>query len=296
MEKRNVLILGGGGRLGAALTRAYKKSCNLTSLGRSEADLQRPGALGEIIRRSGANVVINCAAMTNVDLCETERDLALQVNATAPQAIAQAASAIGARLIHISTDYVFSGKTDRPYVEADIVNPVSWYGETKRRGEVLVLDDARCHVVVRVAWVFGPDRDSFLDKALQAAARGEQVRAVADKYSSPTYTQDVAEALAVFFAEDAPGGAYHLCNAGICSWRDWAQYAIDSAIRQGANLKTQSVEPLKLVDIKAMVAQRPVYSAMMCRKIEGLLGRAIRSWKDAVDEYVSLLMTSGRIR
>lgn len=295
MDKRNVVILGGGGRLGAALTRAYKDSFNVTSLGRSEADLQKPETVAEIIRRSEAHLVINCAAMTNVDLCEAERDLALQVNAKAPQAIAQAASASGARLIHISTDYVFSGQVDRPYQENDMADPVSWYGETKKRGELLVLEDACCHAVVRVAWVFGPDRDSFLDKALQTAARGEQVSAVSDKYSSPTYTKDVAKALAVFFEDDVPGGVYHVCNAGICSWQEWAQYAIESAIRQGATIKPQNVVHLKLIDIKAMVAQRPVYSAMTCRKIEKLLGHDLRGWTEAVDEYVALLMAQGRI-
>jgi|694.fasta_scaffold05372_15 dTDP-4-dehydrorhamnose reductase len=295
MDKRNVVILGGGGRLGAALTRAYKDSFNVTSLGRSEADLQKPETVAEIIRRSEAHLVINCAAMTNVDLCEAERDLALQVNAKAPQAIAQAASASGARLIHISTDYVFSGQVDRPYQENDMATPVSWYGETKKRGELLVLEDACCHAVVRVAWVFGPDRDSFLDKALQTAARGGQVSAVSDKYSSPTYTKDVAKALAVFFEDDVPGGVYHVCNAGICSWQEWAQYAIESAIRQGATIKPQNVVHLKLIDIKAMVAQRPVYSAMTCRKIEKLLGHDLRGWTEAVDEYVALLMAQGRI-
>jgi dTDP-4-dehydrorhamnose reductase len=295
MDERNVLILGGGGRLGAALTRAYKDSFNVTSLGRTEADLQRPEKVADVIRRSEAHLVINCAAMTNVDLCETERDLALLVNATATKAIAQAASANGARLIHVSTDYVFSGKADRPYEEDDKPNPVSWYGETKMRGEFLVLEDSPGHAVVRVAWVFGPDRDSFLDKALQTAARGEPLRAVADKYSSPSYTKDVAQALMVFFKDDVPGGVYHVCNSGICSWWEWAQFGIDAAIRQGASIKPQSVEPLRLTSIKAMVAQRPIYTAMRCRKIEKYLGHALRSWSDAVDDYVALLISQGRI-
>jgi dTDP-4-dehydrorhamnose reductase len=105
----------------------------------------------------------------------------------------------------------------------------------------------------------------------------------------------VAKALAVFFEDDVPGGVYHVCNAGICSWQEWAQYAIESAIRQGATIKPQNVVHLKLIDIKAMVAQRPVYSAMTCRKIEKLLGHDLRGWTEAVDEYVALLMAQGRI-
>ncbi len=295
MEKLNVLILGAGGRLGAALARAYDKDFCVTALGRKDADLSQPDKVKRIVGESGADVVINCAAITNVDLCETERELAELVNATAPGVLAEAAAASGARFVHISTDYVFSGLKDHPYTEEDTPDPASWYGETKKRGDDLVLAADARNAVVRVAWVFGPDRDSFLDKALQTAARGEQVRAVADKYSSPTYTLDAAAALRALINADAPGGIYHVCNSGICSWQEWAQHGIDSAIRQGAAIKPQEVAAIKLCDIKAMKAPRPVFSAMSCRKIESLLGHEMRSWRCAVDEYLGLLLEVDRI-
>lgn len=292
-----IMILGAGGRLGAALARAYAAEHEVVACGRREADLGTPDAVANLVTELRPGIVINSAAMTNVDVCESDRVTAETVNAAAPAAIAKAAGDIGARLIHISTDYVFSGETDRPCAEEDDAQPISWYGATKRAGEKAVLEAGERHGVVRVSWVFGPDRDSFIDKALATALRGDPVRAVADKYSSPTFTPDVADGLRALLPEDAPGGIYHLCNRGVCTWQSWAQQAIDCAVTLGLPIAPgTTVEPLKLADIKAMVAKRPVYTAMSCAKIERLLGRPMRPWQDAVADYVRLLRDEGRLR
>lgn len=290
-----MLIFGAGGRLGAALAREYSSSWDVRALGRKEADLSNPDAVADLVHAEKPAVVINSAAMTNVDVCETERDLARTVNADAPGAMARACTDCGARLIHISTDYVFSGKADQPYDEDAEPDPISWYGRTKLEGEEQVLAAGDRHAVARVSWVFGPDRDSFVDKALQQSLRGEPVKAVADKWSSPTYTFDVAQALAALCADAAPGGIYHVCNRGVCTWRDWAEEGIKAASELGLPVQTKSVEPLKLSDIKAMVAARPVYSPMSCGRIEELLGRPLRSWQEAVEAYVRLLAETGRL-
>ena len=290
-----MLVFGAGGRLGAALAREYASAWEVRALGRQEADLSNPAAVASLVHTEKPVVVINSAAMTNVDVCETERDLARTVNADAPCAMARACTDGGARLIHISTDYVFSGNAKEPYDEDAAPDPVSWYGQTKLEGEEQVLSAGDRHAVVRVSWVFGPDRDSFVDKALQQSLRGEPVKAVADKWSSPTYTLDVAQALRALFDADAPGGVYHICNRGVCTWRDWAEEGIKAAAALGLPVKTTEVEPLKLSDIKAMVAQRPVYSPMTCGRIEGLLGHPLRSWQDAVNAYVRLLAETGRL-
>ncbi len=267
----------------------------MQALGRRDADLGRPEHLAELVRAAAPEVVINCAAMTNVDACETERDLAETVNAVAPGVLGRACSDLGARLIHVSTDYVFSGEKDTPYDEQDTPKPLSRYGETKRRGEVNAMASDPRHAVVRVAWVFGPDRDSFVDKALHAAIRGETVRAVADKFSSPTYTVDAAAALAGLFADHAAGGMYHLCNRGVCSWQEWAQAGINEAIRLGVPIANPVVEPIKLSDLAVMKARRPVYTVLGCDRLEGLLGRPMRSWPEAVADYVRLLREEGRL-
>jgi dTDP-4-dehydrorhamnose reductase len=292
---KTILIFGANGRLGAALARAYADTAKVRALGRAEADLADPAAVASLVRGSGADIVINSAAMTNVDVCETERDLARTVNADAAGAIARACTEVGARLIHISTDYVFSGEGREPYDEEATPDPISWYGRTKLEGEEQVLAAGDRHAIVRVSWVFGPDRDSFVDKALHSALRGEPVKAVADKWSSPTYTLDVAAALRSLFPDDAPGGIYHVCNRGVCTWRDWAEEGIKAATALGLPVKTREVEPLKLTDITAMVARRPVYSPMTCARIEELLEHPLRPWQDAVADYVRLLADQGRL-
>lgn len=295
MDKRHVLIFGAAGRLGAALARAYQGEFNIVPLGRAEADLAFPDAVAEVIRMRRPDAVVNCAAMTNVDACERDQDLARTVNATAPAAMARACSETGAKLVHVSTDYVFDGTSSSPYPESAEPRPLSWYGHTKRQGELGVLEEGAAHTVVRVSWVFGPDRDSFIDKALQTARRGEPVQAVADKFSSPAYTLDLGAALRPLLLDPQQTGIFHACNRGICTWQDWAQAAIDSALEAGIPLKVRQVEPLSLADIKAMTAKRPVHSAMSCQRLEALTGRPMRSWQEAVADYVRLLVREGRL-
>jgi dTDP-4-dehydrorhamnose reductase len=290
-----ILIFGARGRLGAALAREYAGFWEVVGLGRRDGDLSDPVAAAAIIRAENPAVVINSAAMTNVDACESERDLAQTVNADAAGELARACTAVGARLVQISTDYVFSGEGRVTYNEDAAPEPISWYGRTKLEGEEQVLAAGDHHAVVRVSWVFGPDRDSFVDKALQTALRGEPVKAVADKWSSPTYTLDVADALRAIFVPDAPGGIYHICNRGVCTWQEWAQAGIDAALALGLPVKTRTVEPLRLADITAMVARRPVHSPMTCARIEELLVRPLRPWREAVAAYVRLLADQGRL-
>lgn len=295
MTRKKLLVFGAGGRLGSALARAYAAESDVVAFGRQEADFSKPDAVAALVRREEPGLVINCAAMTNVDECETARDLVRVVNADAAGALARACTEAGARLLQISTDYVFSGEASAPYDEDAEAAPISWYGETKREGERLVMSAGGHHAVVRVSWVFGPDRDSFIDKALQTSLRGEPVRAVDDKWSSPTYTLDISEALRALFPDDAPGGVYHVCNRGVCTWREWAQEGIDAAATLGLPVKTRQVEPLKLSDITVMVARRPVYTPMGCTRLETLVGKPLRSWQDALGDYVRLLADAGRL-
>lgn len=295
MTRKKLLVFGAGGRLGSALARAYAAESDVVAFGRQEADFSKPDAVAALVRREEPGLVINCAAMTNVDECETARDLARVVNADAAGALARACTEAGARLLQISTDYVFSGEASAPYDEDAEAAPISWYGETKLEGERLVMSAGGHHAVVRVSWVFGPDRDSFIDKALQTSLRGEPVRAVDDKWSSPTYTLDISEALRALFPDDAPGGVYHVCNRGVCTWREWAQEGIDAAAALGLPVKTRQVEPLKLSDITVMVARRPVYTPMGCTRLETLVGKPLRSWQDALGDYVRLLADAGRL-
>lgn len=294
--KQKIMILGAGGRLGAAMTREYGRDFDVLGLNRTDGDLFQPEKVCERIRADRPDTVINCAAMTNVDVCETERDAAMLVNAVAPEQMSQTCHEVGARMIHIGTDYVFSGTKTEPYRESDETMPRSWYGETKLAGEHRVLAASPRHVVARVSWVFGPDRDSFIDKALANSLRGEPVKAVADKWSSPTYTLDAVKALGAFLQNrELPGGLFHVCNQGTCTWQDWAQCALDAALDLGCDVRTSTVEPLKLADITAMIAPRPVYSAMDCSKLTQITGHLMPDWRSAVISYVGLLREDGRL-
>ena len=286
-----IVIVGAGGRLGAALIREYRDKFDVVGFTHAQIDLADFDELEETISRVDFDLLINCAALTNVDLCEEQPDQAFRVNAGAPELLAQVCTNKQARLIHFSTDYVFDGEKREPYGEEDPANPISVYGESKREGEKLVLQTQDRHLVVRVSWVFGPDRPSFVDGVIKRARENDHVDAIGDKFSTPTYTRDIAQMLPQFFDVGASrtgisGGFLHFANAGECSWQEYAQFALDSCHSLGIPLKARTVSPLKLVDMKDWIARRPVYSVLSTEKFFSLTGTTPRTWRDAVGDYI----------
>src|SRR5438874_7152899 len=234
-----IVILGAGGRLGAALVRKCREKFDVVGFDHAQLDLEKADQIRDKLSPLKFDLLINCAAMTNVDLCESERDQAFAVNATAPKVLAEICSEKKVKLIHFSTDYVFDGAKNEPYVETDAAKPISLYGESKRRGEenILALEDR--HLVVRVSWVFGPDRPSFVDAMIKRAREEEKIDAVAGKFSTPTYTSDIARMLTQFLDVDVPGGILHFANSGECSWQEYAQHALDACHALGIPLKAK---------------------------------------------------------
>ena len=284
---QTIVVTGAGGRLGAALVRQWKSANeDVIGLKRADLDLSRPERMRDALESLDFGVLVNCAAQTNVDRCETHFDEAMRINAQAVGELAEICQEKGARCIHISTDYVFDGEKETPYTEDDQPQPISRYGESKLAGEFALLDVSSTNLVVRVSWVFGPDRPSFVDQILQKARTEERVAAIADKIAVPTYTLDAALLLRPFLFELQVGGVIHLCNAGDCSWLEYAQHALDCAAEAGLELKTYAVEPLKLDEMKAFIAKRPRYSAMSTDKLANLIGQKPRSWRNAVREHV----------
>ena len=281
-----IIILGAGGRLGAALTREYREKFDVVAFNHSQLDLANVGEIHHNIDELKFDVLINTAAFTNVDLAESQREQAFAINADAPKHLAEICSEKKAKLIHFSTDYVFDGEKREPYSETDVAKPISVYGASKRAGEenVLALQDR--HLVVRVSWVFGPDRPSFIDAMIKRAREEESIDAITDKFSTPTYTRDIAEMLSQFFEVDVPGGVLHFANAGECSWQEYAQHALDRCQASGVSLKAKTVGALKLADMKDWVARRPVYSVLSTAKYAKLSGGSPRSWRDAVSDYI----------
>lgn len=283
-NEMKLVVIGSGGRLGAALLRAYTEKFSVTGFNRAELDLSKPDEIRAKIFDLDFDVLINAAAFTNVDLCETEKETAFAINADAPRILAEICRDKNAKLIHISTDYVFDGQKRQPYTEEDAANPISAYGESKRAGEKFVLQASDRHVVARVSWVFGPDRPSFVDGMIKRARDEEKIEAIGDKWSTPSYTLDLAEMLPHVFDVDA--GILHLSNAGQCTWQEYAQHALDCCRAAGIQLKATKVSSTKLVDMKNWVAHRPVYSVLSAAKYHGLTGIKPRSWRDAVADYI----------
>lgn len=281
-----IVIIGSGGRLGAALMREFAGKLDVAGFNHAQLDLADEKQIREQIASLEFDVLINAAAFTNVDLCETEKEQAFRINAEAPRVLAEIARDKQAKLIHFSTDYVFDGEKREPYLETDPANPISAYGESKRAGEKNVLAVQDRHLVVRVSWVFGPDRPSFVDAIIKRARENEHVDAIADKFATPTYTKDIAQMLSRLLDVDLAGGTLHFANGGECSWQDYAQHAIDCCHKLGVPLKARRVAPLKMGDMKSFVARRPIYSVLSTAKFTSLTGTPPRSWRDAVAEYV----------
>ena len=282
-----IVILGAGGRLGAALVREYREKYEIAGFSHTQLDL---ASLDDVRRKLDAmnfDALINAAAFTNVDACETERDRAFLINAEAPGVLAEICNAKGAKLIHFSTDYVFDGRKRAPYTEEDQANPISLYGESKLAGERNVLAAEDGHLVVRVSWVFGPDRPSFVDAMIKRAQQDEKIDAISDKFSTPTYTHDIADMLPQFFDRGVAGGILHFSNAGKCTWQEYAQWALDCCHDAGFSLKGRTVGALKLSEMTNWVARRPVYSVLSTGKYRELTGTAPRAWRDAVADYIT---------
>lgn len=284
--QKTILILGGRGRLAASLAAQWSPRHRVVSWGRDEADVSNLEKLRARLDSVEFDILVNGSGATNVDACESARDGARLVNALAPQVMAECARRRGARLIHFSTDYVLSGSNPAPCTEDEPPRPTGWYGATKLEGENLVLADDPRHLVVRVSWVFGPAKPSFVDMIVQRALENDRVEAVADKFSSPTYAPDVAGWLEPFIAESASGGLFHACNTGSCTWRDFGQKALDLAAEAGLPLRTKTVEPIPLASMKQFVAPRPVFTTLSTAKLAAAIGHLPRHWHDALREYI----------
>ena len=283
---RRIAIIGANGRLGAALAREYRRDFEVTSFERRQLDLGQLDRVRSALSEAKFDLLINCAALTNVDYCESHREEAFLVNVEAPRLLAEITNERSAKLVHFSTDYVFDGKKSDPYTEEDKAVPLSVYGESKLEGEDRVLEISLQHLVVRLSWVFGPDKPSFIDQIIQRARENDVVTAVADKFSAPTYTIDVASWLCLAINENA-NGILHLANSGGCSWQEWAQYALDVCRSLGIPLKAERIGAVSLADMKNFVAQRPVNTVLSTAKFAALTGVQPRHWREAVAEYIS---------
>ena len=282
-----IVIIGSGGRLGAALVREWTAAGDeVAGFNHKTLDLGDSAAIHAALDPLEFDALVNCAALTNVDYCESHGEEAHRINAGAVADLGEICAAKNARMIHISTDYVFDGEKRTPYIEEDAARPLGIYAASKLAGESELLAKWPGHLIARVSWVFGPDRPSFVDQILKRALETDALGAIADKIAVPTYTLDLAQWLRPFLRDVREGGLLHLCNAGECTWQQYGQFAIDRAAAAGISFKGRTVAPQKMSDITAFIAERPVYTVMSTAKLTRLTGIEPRSWQDAVEKYV----------
>jgi dTDP-4-dehydrorhamnose reductase len=281
-----VLIIGSGGRMGAALARHLRHTRDVLGWNRADLDISKPAAVREAVRGQDFSTVIYTAGTTNVDRCEEFPEESHATNTETPHVLAEVCRERGARLIHVSTDYVFDGNDPALRKETDPAEPICKYGLHKLEGERAVLDVSPEFLILRVSWLFGPDKKSFVDMILERALENDRVEAIADKVSSPTYSLDLARWIEPMVDDRKYHGLLHLSNSGTTSWREYGQKCLDIATELGVPLKTHTVHGVSRKDFPAFKAQRPEYTAFDTTKFQQLSGITPRPWEDALEDYL----------
>jgi dTDP-4-dehydrorhamnose reductase len=288
MSRQKIIIIGSNGRLGRALLETCQARHDVVPLTRYDLDLSwSEWRIREVLDPIAADLVLLAAGNTNVDFCELHPDEAEQLNVIAPGAIARWGARRGIRMINFSSDYVFDGKKTAPYTEDDPVNPLSVYGQSKADGEEATLKASDDHLVVRLTWLYGPGKAlATPDWAVELAVKDEHLHVVSDRTGCPSYTGDIAEALEPLLFDRRATGLLHLCNAGSCTWQEWAQACIDDAVDCGVAVKARAVEPLFMDDLFGNRAIRPRHTVLSTAKYESLAGRQLPDWRVPLRTYV----------
>ena len=281
------LIAGGTGQLGTALINELsKRSVKVVSTSSIEMDFNKPLAVAQLVEHLKPEVIINAAAYTNVDGAESVPDTAWRINADGAGNLAIAAKARGAAFAHVSTDYVFSGKSEVPYGENDLTGPFNLYGESKAAGEQNVMDVyPENSYIFRTAWLYSKDRKNFAKTITRKAIAGEEVNVVNDQIGQPTFASDVAERIVDSVVNKLPVGFYHATNSGVASWFEFAQEIYKLV---GADInQVKQVES----DFYPQVAKRPRYSVLSHQKWIDLGMSPMRGWKVALNEAMPSIIS-----
>ncbi len=278
---KSILLIGNNGQVGTELQNILSSDYQVIGLARPEIDLTQGHNLRQIIQAVQPEIIINGAAYTAVDKAESEAEIAHEVNAIAPQIIAEESQKLGSFLIHISTDYVFDGNSNYPYQETDITNPLSMYGQTKLAGEMAIQQACADYIILRTAWVYGTDgKGNFVKTMLRVGKDRLEVRVVADQIGSPTWAHDIADTISKIIPQltSEISGIYHYTNSGVASWYDFAIAIFEEAQKLGFPVQINQVIPITTPEYPTP-AKRPAYSVLACRKISQLLGTYPPHWR-----------------
>ncbi|WP_137918287.1 dTDP-4-dehydrorhamnose reductase [Hydrogenophaga sp. 2FB] len=297
-----ILLLGKNGQVGWELQRSLAPLGGLVALDRhsTEADggcgdLSQPQRLRETVLRLRPDVIVNAAAHTAVDRAESEPELARTVNTVAPGALAEAAHAVGALLVHYSTDYVFDGSGDAPWREDAATAPLSVYGATKRDGEDRVRASGARHLIFRTSWVYAARGGNFARTMLRLAQERERLTVIDDQWGAPTGADLIADvtahAIRQTLREPTCAGTYHLCAAGETTWNGYARFVLDTAraLKPELALKAQEVAPVPTTAFPTP-ARRPLNSRLDTRRLRDTFGLALPHWQTGVRRMLAEIL------
>lgn len=288
-----VLVTGRDGQVAQSLKHqgANQTSWEFQFAARPELDLANESLIRSAVKSARPDVVVNAAAYTAVDAAEDDRETAHQVNAVAPGILARECAELGIPLIQLSTDYVFDGTKQSPYVETDAVAPLGVYGATKCAGEDAVREELDQHIIMRTAWVYSPFGKNFLKTMLKLAETRDELNVVADQHGNPTSALDIADAIIAILKkwETSPkaglGNTYHFAGQGDTTWHGFAEGIFDaSKARSGSFAKANPIPSSQY----PTPAERPKNSRMNCDKFKSDFGFMSPNWKDALQEVLSL--------
>jgi dTDP-4-dehydrorhamnose reductase len=288
-----VLLLGAGGQLGMELKRKLDAESELTALARTDLDFTDEDAIRAAVRLTKPEIVVNAAAYTAVDKAESESELCAQVNAVAPGVIADEIGKTNGWLIHYSTDYVFDGSGNKPWLESDATGPLGVYGQTKLDGELAIAATGCRHVILRTSWVYAAEGRNFLHTMLRLGKEREQLKIVDDQIGAPTTAEALTEATQVVLrrlisskTSASPAGVYHLTCGGSTSWCGFAK-----AIFEAFSSRQRVPEVLPIPsEAYPTPAKRPRNSRLCCDKFFGQFGYCMPEWQDALRDVASTLL------
>jgi dTDP-4-dehydrorhamnose reductase len=291
-----IWLIGNKGMLGTELSLLLEKS-GLAFIGTgNEVDITNPDILKDFIRakqnrKQPIDWIVNCAAYTEVDKAEDEQEKCRLINTEGPRNIAYAANETGARLIHISTDYVFNGQGKRPYMEDDATDPIGVYGLTKRDGEIKVFEENKNSYIIRTAWLYGKYGSNFVYTMLKLMKEQEDIRAVNDQKGSPTWTYDLSEVIITLIrtadSKTVPYGIYNFTDEAEITWYDFALEIHAHAKKLGILTKNCKIIPCTSGEFSAKI-KRPAYSALDKTKIKAALDITIPLWDNSLNKFLSL--------
>lgn len=279
-----VLLTGSKGQLGSCFQDRLPAGWEIWATDSDVLDITDLNAVRVAVTNFQPDIIVNAAAYTAVDKAETEHELATLINKVGPENLAVAANVVGARLVHVSTDYVFDGTASTPYIETDVTNPLGVYGLTKLDGEIAVAAVQPEAIIIRTAWVFSEYGNNFVKTMLRLAKERDTLSIVADQRGCPTYAGDIAQAIIDLLQKNVSGGVYHFCGDKEVTWNEFAQSIFNIAVDNGRLSCSPEVKGIS-TDEYPTPAKRPAYSVLNCEKINAVnIGRS--HWVNALDAII----------